>query len=186
MEANDAARLMAVLEQIRDNQAAALAMQKEPGRFRTSSLRASVSAGEALPDATRTLWRESTGIEMLDGIGATEMIHIFIAAAGADVRPGAIGRAVPGYTVAILDDTLRPVPAGVAGELLIGHHQCDLRRALLHPAQRIGVAQAHRRVAGDAEGHPGLVHALARPEQPGRNPARGALDRNRLADSRCQ
>ncbi len=99
--------------------AMALAMAKEPVRFQTASLRASVSAGEALPDATRTLWREATGVELLDGIGATEMIHIFIAAAGRDVRPGAIGRAVPGYTVAILDDELRPVASGDVGRLAV-------------------------------------------------------------------
>lgn len=97
----------------------ALAMRREPGRFVTASLRASVSAGEALPDATRTLWREETGIEMLDGIGATELIHIFIAASGADVRPGAIGRAVPGYEIAILDEALRPVPVGTVGRLAV-------------------------------------------------------------------
>ncbi len=95
----------------------ALAMQAAPGRFNTASLSQSVSAGEALPDATRTLWREATGIEMLDGIGATEMIHIFIAASGADVRRGAIGKAVPGYEVAVLDDDLRPLPAGEVGRL---------------------------------------------------------------------
>lgn len=97
----------------------ALLIKRQPGRFDTKSLRASVSAGEALPDATRTLWREATGIEMLDGIGATEMIHIFIAAAGPDVRRGAIGRAVPGYEVAALDDTLQPVPAGEIGRLAV-------------------------------------------------------------------
>ena len=97
----------------------ALALAKEPARFSTASLRASVSAGEALPDATRTLWREATGVELLDGLGATEMIHIFIAAAGRDVRPGAIGRAVPGYTVAILDDELRPVASGAVGRLAV-------------------------------------------------------------------
>jgi 2-aminobenzoate-CoA ligase len=97
----------------------ALLMRQQPGRFHTGSLRACVSAGEALPDATRTLWREATGIEMLDGIGATELIHIFIAAAGKDVRPGAIGRAVPGYDVAVLDDELRPVPDGTVGRLAI-------------------------------------------------------------------
>ncbi len=97
----------------------ALAMQREPVRFDTSSLRACVSAGEALPDATRTLWRTVTGIELLDGIGATELIHIFIAAAGGDVRPGAIGRAVPGYEIAILDDTLTPVPNGTVGRLAV-------------------------------------------------------------------
>ncbi len=99
--------------------AMALAMRKEPARFQTASLRASVSAGEALPDATRMLWREATGIEMLDGIGATEMIHIFIAAAGKDVRPGAIGRAVPGYTIAILDDELHELPRGEVGRLAV-------------------------------------------------------------------
>lgn len=97
----------------------ALAIQREPGRFNTSSLRTCVSAGEALPDATRTLWRDVTGIEMLDGIGATELIHIFIAAAGSDVRPGAIGRAVPGYEVAILDDDMRPVALGHVGRLAV-------------------------------------------------------------------
>ncbi len=96
-----------------------LAIRQQPGRFDTTSLRASVSAGEALPDATRTLWRETTGIEMLDGIGATELIHIFIAAAGTDVRHGAIGRAVPGYDVAILDDALQPVPHGTIGRLAV-------------------------------------------------------------------
>jgi len=94
-------------------------IMKAPGRFNTKSLRACVSAGEALPDATRTLWREVTGIEMLDGIGATELIHIFIAAAGNDVRPGAIGRAVPGYEVAVLDDALQPVPDGTVGRLAV-------------------------------------------------------------------
>jgi 2-aminobenzoate-CoA ligase len=97
----------------------ALLIKQQPGRFDTRSLRASVSAGEALPDATRTLWREATGIEMLDGIGATEMIHIFVAAAGPDVRPGAIGRAVPGYDVAAVDDALQPVPIGEVGRLAV-------------------------------------------------------------------
>lgn len=97
----------------------ALLIQQQPGRFYTGSLRASVSAGEALPDATRTLWREATGVEMLDGIGATELIHIFIAAAGAEVRRGAIGKAVPGYEIAVLDEALRPVPPGAVGRLAV-------------------------------------------------------------------
>lgn len=84
-----------------------------------SSLRKTVSAGEALPQATRDLWREATGIEMIDGIGGTEMIHIFISSAGADVRAGSIGRAVPGYVVQALDDSLQPVAPGVAGHLAV-------------------------------------------------------------------
>ena len=97
----------------------ALAIQREPGRYDTSSLKQSISAGEALPLATRDAWRDGTGIEMLDGIGATEMIHIFIAASGSNVRPGAIGRAVPGYEVAILNENLDPLPAGVTGRLAV-------------------------------------------------------------------
>ncbi|NIE65777.1 AMP-binding protein [Burkholderia sp. Ax-1719] len=84
-----------------------------------SSLRKTVSAGEALPQGTRDLWREATGIEMIDGIGGTEMIHIFVSSAGADVRPGSIGRAVPGYVVQALDDALQPVPPGVTGNLAV-------------------------------------------------------------------
>ncbi len=125
----------------------ALCLRKEPARFDTSSLRASVSAGEALPDATRTLWRETTGIEMLDGIGATEMIHIFIAAAGKEVRPGAIGRAVPGYEIAILDDELRPLPTGEVGRLAVrGPTGC---RYLADPRQREYV-QGGWNLTGDA------------------------------------
>ncbi|MFC5429982.1 AMP-binding protein [Paraburkholderia denitrificans] len=84
-----------------------------------SSLCKTVSAGEALPPATRDLWREATGIEMIDGIGGTEMIHIFVSSAGADVRAGSIGRAVPGYVVQALDDALQPVAPGVTGHLAV-------------------------------------------------------------------
>ncbi|MGE0801465.1 MAG: AMP-binding protein [Lautropia sp.] len=83
------------------------------------SLQKTVSAGEALPDATRTLWRNATGLEMIDGIGATEMIHIFVAAAGRDVRPGAIGKVVPGYQARIVDDQMRTLPPGTIGRLAV-------------------------------------------------------------------
>jgi 2-aminobenzoate-CoA ligase len=83
------------------------------------SLKKSVSAGEALPDATRQLWKEATGIEMIDGIGATEMIHIFISSAGRDVRRGAIGKAVPGYEVRIVDDQMRTLGPGQVGKLAV-------------------------------------------------------------------
>jgi 2-aminobenzoate-CoA ligase len=82
-------------------------------------LRRCVSAGEALPDATRTFWREATGIEMIDGIGATEMIHIFISAADSDVRPGRIGKVVPGYEACVVDENMQPVPAGTIGKLAV-------------------------------------------------------------------
>jgi 2-aminobenzoate-CoA ligase len=83
------------------------------------ALRISVSAGEGLPDATRQLWKQATGIEMLDGIGATEMFHIFISSAGADVKRGAIGKVVPGYTARVVDDTGREVPRGTIGKLAV-------------------------------------------------------------------
>jgi len=83
------------------------------------SLRISVSAGEALPDATRQLWKQATGIEMLDGIGGTEVFHIYISAAGDEVRRGAVGKAVPGFTAKIVDDEGNEVPRGTVGKLAI-------------------------------------------------------------------
>lgn len=84
-----------------------------------SSLTRSVSAGEALPDATRQRWKEATGIEMIDGIGATEMMHIFISSAGSEVRPGAIGKVVPGYEARIVDEQMRTLPPGTPGKLAV-------------------------------------------------------------------
>lgn len=91
----------------------------------TPSLRLCVSAGEALSDATRQLWKEATGIEMLDGIGATEMFHIFISSKPSDVRRGAIGQVVPGYTAKVVDDQGIEVPPGTVGRLaVIGPTDC--------------------------------------------------------------
>ncbi len=84
-----------------------------------ATLAKSVSAGEALPDATRQLWKQATGIEMIDGIGGTEVMHIYIAAAGADVRRGSIGKVVPGYEACIVDDAMRPLPPGHVGRLAL-------------------------------------------------------------------
>jgi 2-aminobenzoate-CoA ligase len=83
------------------------------------SLRLCVSAGEGLPDATRTLWRAATGIEMIDGIGATEMFHIFISSAGAEVHHGAIGKVVPGYTAKVVNDQGAELPRGTVGKLAV-------------------------------------------------------------------
>jgi 2-aminobenzoate-CoA ligase len=83
------------------------------------SLRISVSAGEGLPDATRQLWKEATGIEMLDGIGATEMFHIFISSAGSEVKRGAIGKVVPGYTAKVVGDDGQELPRGNIGKLAV-------------------------------------------------------------------
>lgn len=87
--------------------------------YDVSSLRKTVSAGEALPDSTRELWRRTTGIEMIDGIGGTELIHIFISAGSDEVRSHAIGRAVPGYVVCAVDEEMRPLPPGEVGRLAV-------------------------------------------------------------------
>jgi 2-aminobenzoate-CoA ligase len=82
-------------------------------------LRRCVSAGEHLP---RTVWEEfhrATGIRIIDGIGGTEMLHVFISAADDDIRPGATGRVVPGYRAAVLDERGEPVPDGVPGRLAV-------------------------------------------------------------------
>ena len=82
-------------------------------------LRICVSAGEALPDATRQLWKEASGIEMLDGIGATEMFHIFVSSPPQAVRRGAIGQVVPGYEARVVDDNGVEVPRGTVGKLAV-------------------------------------------------------------------
>jgi 2-aminobenzoate-CoA ligase len=83
------------------------------------SLRKCVSAGEALPAATRQLWKDATGIDLIDGIGTTELLHIFLSHRDSDVKPGATGKPVPGYTVCVLDDNLQPAPAGTVGRLAV-------------------------------------------------------------------
>ncbi len=92
--------------------------QIAPGRD-LRSLKKCVSAGEALPDATRRLFRQATGIEIIDGIGSTEMIHIFISHTPERVRRGATGYALPGYRAAVLDDEGRPCAAGAIGRLAV-------------------------------------------------------------------
>ncbi|MFZ2293511.1 MAG: AMP-binding protein, partial [Polaromonas sp.] len=82
-------------------------------------LRLCVSAGESLPDATRQLWKDATGIEIIDGIGATEMFHIFISSAPDDVRRGAIGKVVTGYIARVVDDQGVEVPRASIGRLAV-------------------------------------------------------------------
>ena len=89
------------------------------GNYDLSSLRRCVSAGEPLPRSTSDSWYEATGIRLIDGIGSTEMIHIFIGAAGDDIRLGATGRALPGYEACVLDDENRPLPRGSIGRLAV-------------------------------------------------------------------
>ncbi len=87
--------------------------------FDISSLKKCVSAGEPLPKATFERWREATGLAIIDGIGSTEMLHIFVSASGDDIRPGSTGKAVPGYEARVVDDDGNPVPAGTIGHLAV-------------------------------------------------------------------
>ncbi len=84
-----------------------------------SSLRVCVSAGEPLPLATFQAWKAATGLSLLDGIGATEMLHIFIGSPAEEVRPGSTGRPVPGYQARIVDALGREAPRGTPGDLAV-------------------------------------------------------------------
>lgn len=83
------------------------------------TLRACVSAGEALPPQTFELWRDTTGIDILDGIGSTEMLHIFISARPGSTLPGEVGSPVRGYEARIVDEHGLPVPQGTIGRLAV-------------------------------------------------------------------
>jgi len=94
------------------------------GAHDIASLRTCVSAGEHLPAATWHAWRDATEIAIVDGIGATEMMHVFISAAGEDIRPGATGRAVPGYVAAVLDEAGAPIEEGTGRLAVKGPTGC--------------------------------------------------------------
>ena len=82
-------------------------------------LRKCVSAGEALPDATRQAFKQATGIEIIDGIGSTEMMHIFISHTPEHVRRGATGYAIPGYEATVLDEEGNVCAPGKVGRLAV-------------------------------------------------------------------
>jgi 2-aminobenzoate-CoA ligase len=125
----------------------AIALSPDLKRHDLSSLRKCVSAGEALPAATRQLWKSATGIEIIDGIGSTEMFHIFISADEAHAKPGATGLVVPGYRAAILDDDGRELPPGQVGRLAVkGPTGCKY----LDDARQAAYVQGGWNVTGDA------------------------------------
>jgi 2-aminobenzoate-CoA ligase len=89
-----------------------------------ATLQTCVSAGEHLPEATWHAWHAATGLRIVDGIGATEMMHIFISASGDDIRPGATGKAVPGYTACVLNEAGAPLPHGIGRLAIKGPTGC--------------------------------------------------------------
>jgi 2-aminobenzoate-CoA ligase len=84
-----------------------------------SSLRRCVSAGEALPKSTWDAFHDATGVRIIDGIGSTEMLHIFIGSSDDDIRPGSTGHPVPGYHAQVIDEGGNQVPAGTLGRLAV-------------------------------------------------------------------
>jgi benzoate-CoA ligase len=99
--------------------AAMLAVKEAERRFDTSSLRLCVSAGEALPEELYTRWRERFGVEIIDGIGTTEILHIFLSNRPGGSRAGSSGLPVPGYDARVVDDEGRPMPQGEIGNLRV-------------------------------------------------------------------
>ena len=95
------------------------AMAARAAQHDLSSLRKCVSAGEALPKPVFEAWQVATGLQLMDGIGATEMLHIFIAATEDTIRPGATGLPVPGYLARVVDEAGNEVPRGTPGRLAV-------------------------------------------------------------------
>jgi 2-aminobenzoate-CoA ligase len=95
------------------------AMLGKLANFDLSSLRKCVSAGETLPAATFEAWAAATGIRIIDGLGSTEMLHIFIGSREEDMRPGATGKPVPGYEARVIDEAGRETPTGAPGRLAV-------------------------------------------------------------------
>ena len=95
------------------------AMLKQIREFDVSSLRKGVSAGETLPAATFTAWLGATGVRLMDGIGSTEMLHVFIGCSPEQARPGTTGRAVPGFRAMVVDEEGHEVPVNSVGRLAV-------------------------------------------------------------------
>ncbi len=96
-----------------------LALPDVGKRFDFSSVRICVSAGEALPADIQRRWEQTFGVQILDGIGSTEILHIFISNRAGTIRPGSTGKLVPGYAAMITDEAGHTVPQGDIGNLLI-------------------------------------------------------------------
>jgi 2-aminobenzoate-CoA ligase len=113
-----------------------------------ASLKKGVSAGEHLPLPIFEAWRQATGMKLIDGLGATEMLHIFISSADELTRPGATGKAIPGYEACIVDDDGNTLPPGEIGKLAVrGPTGC---RYLSDPERQKKYVQNGWNLTGDA------------------------------------
>ncbi|MBT4043243.1 MAG: AMP-binding protein [Rhodospirillaceae bacterium] len=112
------------------------------------SLRICNSAGEALPKPTWDDWYKATGLRIHDGIGATEMLHTFIAGTGEDIRPGATGRTIPGFQAQVLNDQGERANVGEVGRLAVrGPTGC---RYMANPERQAGYVKAGWNLTGDS------------------------------------
>ncbi len=137
------------------------AIAARAGEYDLSSLRKCVSAGEHLPKPIFEMWQAATGLKLMDGIGATEMLHIFIAAPEEAIRPGATGLPVPGYQARVIGPDGQEVPRGTPGRLAVrGPTGC---RYLADPRQRSYVQDGWN-ITGDTfiQDQDGYFHYQAR------------------------
>ena len=96
-----------------------MAVENFTEKYDLSSLRLCVSAGESLPAPVWEAWKESTGLDIIDGIGSTENFHIFLSNFPDDIQPGSSGKPFEGYELKIVDDDENEVPQGEVGNLLV-------------------------------------------------------------------
>jgi benzoate-CoA ligase family protein len=114
--------------------AIALSLPDLTEAYDLSSLRLCVSAGEALPAPIWRQWKERTGLDIIDGIGSTEVYHIFLSNRPGDIRPGSSGKPFRGYELRLVDEEGRPVPEGEVGNLLVKGESVAL--SYLHQYER--------------------------------------------------
>jgi benzoate-CoA ligase len=135
------------------------AMVRAPGLSDVdfSGVRACVSAAEALPAAVLARWREITGVPILDGIGSTEMLHIYCSNTLSDLAPGTSGRPVPGYELRLVDEHGFPVGDGEPGDLMVRGDSCAAyywhQRAKTRYSMRGEWFHTGDRYLTDADGH---------------------------------
>jgi 2-aminobenzoate-CoA ligase len=124
------------------------AMTGLAARYDIASLKACVSAGEHLPLPVYEGWLKASGISIIDGLGSTELLHIFVSSAGNETRPGATGKAVPGYRAKIVDEAMQEVPRGTVGRLAVqGPTGC---RYLADPERQRKYVEGGWNLTGDA------------------------------------
>ena len=122
-------------------------MLENARNYDLSSLRECVGGGEPLLPTIFNEWKEITGVNMINGLGISELLHIFISASGDQIKPGAIGKAVPGFRVRVVDEKMKDVKPGEIGQMIVkGPNGC---RYLDQIDRQIGYIHEGWNKAGD-------------------------------------